>query len=78
MDPITNIDHYRELRERARAEYKRRIMSKEERHARASTMVQLRYVEGLTLAAIGKRYGLTRERVRQIIDAFLDKNTLNK
>ena len=31
----------------------------------------LRYKDGLTLQAIGTRYGLTRERVRQIIDKTL-------
>ena len=31
----------------------------------------LRYKDGLTLQAIGTRYGLTRERVRQIINQTL-------
>lgn len=30
-------------------------------------IARLRFVEGLTLQAIGDRYGLTRERVRQLI-----------
>lgn len=38
---------------------------------RDRTICQLRYVDGLTLQAIGTRYGLTRERVRQIINQTL-------
>ena len=36
---------------------------------RAHEMVHLRCVEGLTLQGIGDRFGVTRERVRQIISA---------
>jgi DNA-directed RNA polymerase sigma subunit (sigma70/sigma32) len=38
---------------------------------RNKTIAHLRYVDGLTLQAIGTRYGLTRERVRQIINQTL-------
>jgi hypothetical protein len=34
---------------------------------RDDEIVRLRKVENLTLEAIGRRYGLTRERVRQIV-----------
>ncbi|MEE3344375.1 MAG: sigma-70 family RNA polymerase sigma factor [Bacilli bacterium] len=38
-------------------------------------MIYLRYTEELTLQNIGDMYGLTRERVRQIIETGLDKLT---
>lgn len=45
--------------------------AKERLDERAVRMAELRYVQGLTLAAIGKQYGLSRERVRQIIEELL-------
>lgn len=67
-----DIERYRAARDVAIAERREKhYMNEEDRQARALAMTKLRYDEKLTLAAIGKRYGLTRERVRQIIDAFL-------
>ncbi len=37
-------------------------------NARASEMLRLREIEHLTLREIGERYGLTSERVRQILN----------
>lgn len=37
--------------------------------ARNRTMYRLRR-SGMTLDAIGRRYGISRERVRQIVDRF--------
>jgi RNA polymerase sigma factor (sigma-70 family) len=39
-------------------------------------VLELRYVKGLTLEAIGKEYGVTKERARQIIKKakrYIDK-----
>ena len=38
---------------------------------RAYPMLKMRYFDGMTLAEIGQRVGLTHERVRQLIDEFL-------
>lgn len=49
-----------------------RVAKRGETVKRRNTEVcKLRYVDGLTLQAIGTRYGLTRERVRQIINETL-------
>jgi len=42
---------------------------------RAREMLRLRTEQGLTLAAIGARFGVGRERVRQIINRHLYKTT---
>lgn len=41
------------------------------REQRAREMLRLRTEQGLTLAAIGARFGVGRERVRQIINRHL-------
>lgn len=38
---------------------------------RDSEIFNLRYVEGWTLQKIGNEFGITRERVRQIVDEIL-------
>jgi DNA-directed RNA polymerase sigma subunit (sigma70/sigma32) len=66
------IEHYRALRDQAATERRENhYMTPEKRTERAHAMTKLRYEDKLTLQAIGTRYGLTRERVRQIIDGYL-------
>lgn len=44
-----------------------RIATTEARHARAREMAQIMSVEHLSLEQVGQRYGITRERVRQLL-----------
>ncbi len=72
MTTPEGIERYRQAHDLAAKERKENhYMEKEEREARALAMTKLRYDEKLTLQAIATRYGLTRERVRQIIDGYL-------
>lgn len=66
-----NIQHYQKLHKEDQEARQMNKLTPEQREERAQAMVRLRYDERLTLQAIGKRYGLTRERVRQIINAYL-------
>lgn len=45
----------------------KRNANREEKAVRWITIRELRFVEGLTLQAIGDKLGLSRERIRQII-----------
>jgi len=56
----TNIDELRDLQAK---DHERRTT----RSQRDVEIVRLRYIDGLTYGAIGKRYGLTRQRVMQIV-----------
>jgi DNA-directed RNA polymerase sigma subunit (sigma70/sigma32) len=56
----TTIDELRALQQ---ADHERR----HNRTDRDVDIIHLRYVDGLTLDAIGRRYGLTRQRVMQIV-----------
>lgn len=47
-------------------------IKKDSEKARNMTILTLRLKDGLTYQAIGTRYGLTRERIRQIINETLN------
>jgi DNA-directed RNA polymerase specialized sigma subunit len=61
------IAHYRELRiqsQKKRAEYLANIPK------RNLEIARLRYEEQLSLAKIGERFGISRQRVNQILNDF--------
>ena len=58
-----------ELREQHKNQAEKRKAIEKERNLTICTM---RYKDGLTYQAIGNRYNLTRERVRQIINSTLE------
>lgn len=60
----TSIEELRTLQ--AQAAHERTTRSE-----RDVEMVRLRYVDGLTLQVIATRYGLTRQRVMQIVNTPL-------
>jgi DNA-directed RNA polymerase specialized sigma subunit len=60
MPKETSIDELRTLQAKAHNDRK----AKPDRDLE---IVRLRYIDGLTLNAIGQRYGLTRQRVMQIV-----------
>lgn len=62
---MSTLEQLKEIHREARA--KRSELEK----VRNMEICQLRYKDGLTYQAIGTRYGLTRERVRQIINQTL-------
>lgn len=53
------------------ARVSRRERKAERRRKREEEILELRHKDKLTLQAIGDRYGITRERVRQIINCSL-------
>ena len=58
------ITELRTLQHAAIAKSKQNHNEKPERNLE---MIRLRYVDGMTLDAIGKKYGITRQRVNQIV-----------
>jgi DNA-directed RNA polymerase sigma subunit (sigma70/sigma32) len=58
---MTTIDELRALQTKAHNDRKAKP-------TRDLEIVRLRYVDGLTLQAIATRYGLTRQRVEQIVN----------
>ena len=62
---MTTIQELRELQTQSKFEKEERA---KKLPARDVEMVRLRFVEGLTLQAIATRYGLTRQRVEQIVN----------
>lgn len=61
---MSTLEELRALRDAAQQKRKEAIANKGLRNIE---IARLRLVEGLTLQAIGDKYGLTRERVRQLI-----------
>ena len=55
-----------------------KVCSEVLRDQRERDMISLRYKKGLTLEEIGKKYSLTRERVRQILNYILKKLRMSK
>jgi DNA-directed RNA polymerase specialized sigma subunit len=61
----TTIEQLRDLQTKAREDKEQKI---KEIPARDLEMIRLRFVEGLTLQTIATRYGLTRQRVFQVVN----------
>lgn len=58
-------EQLRDLQTKAREAKEQKIR---EVPARDLEMIRLRFIEGLTLQAIATRYGVTRQRVMQIVN----------
>lgn len=59
-----------ELRAERDSFYQQKRISNQAKAARNTEIMRLRFEEKLTLQKIAKRFGLTRQRVKQIIDDF--------
>ena len=62
---MTTPEQLRDLQTKAREAKEKKVR---EVPARDMEMIRLRYVEGLTLQAIATRYGITRQRVMQVVN----------
>ena len=69
MNNTTTDMSIEELREQHKNQAEKRKEAELERNL---SICNMRYKDGLTYQAIGNRYNLTRERVRQIINSTLE------